>query len=71
MDRGVGRVNATTERTIRCRYLETHPRRGVNQCTGEAVDPDAELLLCTTHLAAAWRMVTAIRAGHLVGGGAR
>ncbi|WP_431881551.1 hypothetical protein [Micromonospora chalcea] len=61
-------MSTTTGRIIRCRYLDTHPRRGVNQCTGEAVDPDAELLLCTTHLASAWRMVDAIRLAQPVGG---
>jgi hypothetical protein len=36
-----------------CRVLN---RRG-NQCTAEAVDPDAELKICTRHLAEAMRVV--------------
>lgn len=29
-----------------------------NQCTAEAVDPAAELLICTRHLAAAQRLIS-------------
>lgn len=36
-------------RLVTCRYLNRH----ADQCTGEAVQPDAEVLLCTRHLAAA------------------
>lgn len=68
MDRGAGRVNATNDRLVRCHYIAAHPRRGENQCTGEAVDPEAELLLCTTHLAAAWRMIAEIQQSTLTGG---
>lgn len=35
------------ERAIRCRYL----RRSGEQCTGEAADPTAEVLLCIKHMA--------------------
>lgn len=34
-------------RLVRCRYL----RLTGNQCTGEAVQQDADILLCTKHLA--------------------
>lgn len=36
-------------RMVTCRYL----RRNEQQCTGEAVDPDGDILLCTKHLARA------------------
>lgn len=36
-----------------CRVLNRHG----NQCTAEAVDPTAELLICTRHLAAAQRLI--------------
>lgn len=39
---------------ITCRYLDTHR----DQCTAEAVDPGADILLCTAHLARAWRLIT-------------
>jgi hypothetical protein len=38
---------------VTCRVLSG---RAV-QCTGEAVDPDAELKICTRHLAEAMRLV--------------
>lgn len=60
-----------TSRVVRCRYIASHPRRGVNQCTGEAADPTAELLLCTTHLAAAWRMIDDLRSNLPAARGAR
>ncbi|WP_165959106.1 hypothetical protein [Actinomadura sp. KC345] len=37
----------TTQRLTRCRYL----RKNDQQCTAEAVDPNAEVLLCTKHMA--------------------
>jgi hypothetical protein len=40
---------------VTCRVLN---RRG-NQCTAEAVQADAELLICTRHLAEAMRLVNA------------
>ena len=40
---------------VRCRYLD----RNSNQCTGEAVDPLGEVLLCTRHLARALELVQA------------
>lgn len=42
----------TESRRVTCRYLKAFG----TQCTGEAVDPDAEVLLCTAHLAAAYRL---------------
>ena len=42
-----------SDRRTTCRYL----RRDSNQCTGEAVDPDAEILLCQTHLGRAVALV--------------
>lgn len=40
---------------VTCRVLSG---RGV-QCTAEAVDPDAELKICTRHLAEAQRLIFA------------
>lgn len=40
-------------RLVRCRV---HNRLG-NPCTGEAVDPEAELLICARHLAEAQRLI--------------
>lgn len=34
-------------RLVRCRYL----RQSGEQCTGEALDPTADVLLCTKHTA--------------------
>lgn len=43
-----------TARITRCRYL----RRGVaGQCTAEALDDTAEVLLCAKHTAAVMRMI--------------
>lgn len=42
-----------TERLVRCRV---HNRLN-NPCTGEAVDPTAELLICSRHLAEAQRLI--------------
>lgn len=42
-------------RIVTCRVLNG---RG-NQCTGEAVDPDAELKICARHLAEAQRLIHA------------
>lgn len=44
-----------TERIVRCRVLN----RYANPCTGEAVDPTAELLICARHLAMAQRLIHA------------
>lgn len=44
------------DRLIRCRYMATGTRHEVKQCTAEVLDPEAELLLCTAHFAAAMRM---------------
>jgi hypothetical protein len=47
-------------RRTTCRYLETHPRRGTNQCTSEATDGEnAEIKLCIKHLALALELVKA------------
>ena len=43
------------ERIVTCRFLSG---RG-NQCTAEAVDPDAELKICARHLAEAQRLIHA------------
>jgi hypothetical protein len=40
---------------IRCRYL----RRNEQQCTAEAADQEAELLLCTKHLGRALQLLLA------------
>lgn len=44
-----------SSRRTTCRYL----RRDNNQCTGEAVDPEGEILLCTKHLARSIELVRA------------
>lgn len=41
------------DRIVTCRYLKAYN----TQCTAEAVAPDAELLLCARHLAAAQRLI--------------
>ncbi|MFJ2631085.1 hypothetical protein ACIO6U_03850 [Streptomyces sp. NPDC087422] len=42
-----------TAKYVTCRVLSG---KG-NQCTAEAVDPDAELHICARHLAAAQRLI--------------
>ncbi|GLP71063.1 hypothetical protein TUSST3_76830 [Streptomyces sp. TUS-ST3] len=42
-----------SERIVTCRVLSG---RG-SQCTGEAVDPNAELKICARHLAEAQRLI--------------
>lgn len=42
-----------TERIVRCRV---HGKLN-DPCSGEAVDPGAELLICTRHLAQAQRLI--------------
>lgn len=42
-----------SERIVTCRYTKPFG----HQCTAEAVDPEAEILLCTAHLAAAQRLI--------------
>lgn len=44
-----------TDRIVRCRV---HNRLN-DPCSGEAVDPNAELLICTRHLAEAQRLIAA------------
>jgi hypothetical protein len=44
-------------RAIRCRVLDETKRGSIDRCTNEAVDPNAELLICVPHLAAALRMI--------------
>jgi hypothetical protein len=41
-----------TERKTTCRYLKAYR----TQCTTEALTPDADVLLCARHLAAAQRV---------------
>lgn len=49
----------TATRIVRCRV---HNRMG-NPCSDEAVDPDAELLICVRHLAEAQQLINdALRA---------
>ncbi|MCW2920005.1 MAG: hypothetical protein JWN52_8073 [Actinomycetia bacterium] len=43
----------TAAKLERCRYLG----RGDNQCTGEVLDPAAEILLCRKHLARALQLI--------------
>lgn len=43
------------ERRITCRYLNRHG----DQCTGEAVDAQGEILLCVRHLGLALELVRA------------
>lgn len=47
-----------TTRKVRCRVQDKYS----NLCSGEAVDPDAELLICSRHLAAALRMLNQVKA---------
>ena len=42
-----------SDRLTRCRYQ----RRNNELCTGEAVDPDADILICQKHLARAVALV--------------
>ena len=44
-----------SERVVTCRYLKAYN----TQCTAEAVDPSAEVLLCVRHLAEAQRLIHA------------
>jgi hypothetical protein len=46
-------------RKTTCRYLKAFG----HQCTGEAVDPDAEILLCVRHLAEAQRLIASALSG--------
>lgn len=41
-------------RRVTCRYLD----RNSNRCTGEVAEEGAEIDLCTTHLAAAFSLLT-------------
>ena len=43
------------ERVVTCRVLKAYN----TQCTAEAVDPNAELLICARHLAEAQRLIHA------------
>jgi hypothetical protein len=45
---------------ITCRYVD----RNGNRCTGEATDPEAELLLCIRHMACALELVRHLAAKH-------
>lgn len=46
------------ERIVTCRMTD----RWGNRCTGEAIDPDGEALICIRHYAAAARTVEAAKA---------
>lgn len=46
-------MNVHPIRRVTCRVI----RRNGNQCTAEAVDPEADLLICTEHLARALRLI--------------
>lgn len=48
----------TTDRAVRCRYR----RRNDEMCTGGAVDPDGDVLLCTKHLARAMTLIRTVTA---------
>lgn len=48
-------VNELASRRVTCRYL----RRNDEQCTAEAIAPDADVLLCTEHLARAIAIINA------------
>lgn len=43
------------EKTAKCRVYT----RYANRCTGDAIDPLGEVLLCQRHLAAAMQLLTA------------
>lgn len=43
------------DRVVTCRYLKSYN----TQCTAEAVAADAEIILCSRHLAAAQRAIHA------------
>lgn len=43
----------TTDPIVRCRYLRLNDQ----QCTAEAADPNAEILLCLKHMARAFTTV--------------
>ncbi|MEU3667560.1 hypothetical protein [Streptomyces virginiae] len=46
------------DRIVTCRMTD----RWGNRCTGEAIDPDGEALICIRHYAAAVRTVSAAQA---------
>lgn len=48
---------AAAPRLPRCRYLASGPRRTLDRCTAEVVDPAGEILLCIAHLARAMELV--------------
>lgn len=50
---------ASPDRLTRCRYLDRYD----NRCTGEAVDPEGEVLLCITHLGRALELFRRRAAG--------
>lgn len=56
-----------TPRKIRCRVQDKYS----NLCSGEAVDPEAELIICSRHLAAAFRMLNTVKANVAAGKAAR
>lgn len=54
---GTGRAGRGESRLTLCRYL-THRGPVLERCSAEAVEPDAEIELCLTHLAAALELIT-------------
>lgn len=44
---------SATDRKARCRYL----RRNGEQCTGEALDPNADVLICSKHAARTMQLI--------------
>lgn len=51
-------MHVSTSRIVRCRVLDKRS----NPCTGEAVVPDAPLLICQKHLGEAMRLVAEVQA---------
>ncbi len=46
-------MTAATARRVTCRMTDSHH----DQCTGEAIDPDGEVLICLRHAAEVMRLV--------------
>ena len=55
--RHMSATTAEPERLARCRYL----RRNDEQCTAEAIDPDADILICAKHAARVMRLIATQR----------
>lgn len=48
-----GTAVTAAPRRVTCRMTDRHH----DQCTGEALDPNGEVLICATHAAAVMRLV--------------